>query len=201
MRIFARAVFLALLASCIGCGTVRTAAVPAAGAESAAAGAAPSEEERELYELFLAYRADHRLPAVPLSRSLTTVARMHAADLQRNGFDAKCNIHSWSSHGPWTACCYRPDHSDPGCMWNKPRELTPYKGSGFEIGYWTSATARPRTIMKVWKSSATHSDVMLNRKRWRGEDWKAVGIGVHGGYAVLWLGLEEDPAGYWSRGR
>jgi len=174
---------------------------PQGAIDAAAARGELSEDELELYRLLLAYRAEHRLPAIPLSRSLTEVARLHAADLERNGFDGTCNIHSWSRSGSWKACCYLPDHSEPGCMWNKPRELTAYKGPGFEVAYWNRSVARPATAMRVWKSSATHDDVLRNRGRWRSDRWKSVGVGVHGRYAVLWLGLDEDPAGYWSTGR
>ena len=201
-RLQASMAALACAAVLSACAATRT-AVPIIGPDATATAdasqGAPSEDEIDLYDRITEYRREHRLPPVPLSRSLTHIARLHAADLGRNGFGASCNIHSWSKQGPWRACCYRPDHSDPSCMWNKPRELTTYKGLGFEVAYWTSAVARPATVLAVWKKSTTHDEVLLERGRWRGQSWKAIGVAVAGKYAVLWFGTEDDPAGYWRK--
>ena len=80
-----------------------------------------SEQEQELYNLIMEYRAQKKLPPIPLSKSLTFVARTHAKDLGDNRPDIKkCNMHSWSKKGNWTSCCYTSDHKKAECMWNKP---------------------------------------------------------------------------------
>src|SRR5688572_16243476 len=68
-----------------------------------------SEEEQKLYNLIMEYRKSKNLPAIPLSAKLTKVAQTHARDLMDNyKFDLKnkCNPHSWSKKGKWSACCY-----------------------------------------------------------------------------------------------
>ena len=61
--------------------------------------------------------------------------RVHKALKVDNKPDAppECNLHSWSDKGPWSACCYTPDHAQAQCMWDKPSELTNYPGNGYEI--------------------------------------------------------------------
>ncbi len=94
----------------------------------------PTEEELKLYNLIMEYRQEHNQPVIPLSKSLTIVAQTHVKDLQENRpVHGNCNMHSWSDQGPWTPCCYTPDHAQATAMWNKPRELTAYTGKGYEI--------------------------------------------------------------------
>ena len=171
--------------------------LPSASAPAAAgAGSAPSAQERELYELILAYRAELGLPAIPLSPALTTVAQTHARDLQAHppDKDAGCNMHSWSADGPWTPVCYTGDHAQAEGMWNKPKELTAYPGSGFEIAYgaWGTPTT-PEGALEGWKSSSGHDAVMANRGSWADTTWQAVGAGMSENYAVVWFGKEPDP--------
>lgn len=158
----------------------------------------PTNDERTLARLVNEYRKANDLAPLPLSRSLSKVARLHARDLARHGFDDECSIHSWSSDGPWTPCCYAPDHRAATCMWNKPRELTDYEGVGYEIGYWFSAGARPNGALDTWTRSGLHDDVLRNRGRWRVRTWRAVGIGIAGNFAVAWFGEEKDPSGNWD---
>ena len=91
-------------------------------------------EERKLYNIIMQYRKEIGLPDIPLSTSLTCVAQTHVKDLANNKPDiGNCNVHSWSSNGTWTPCCYTPDHAQAKFMWSKPRELKTYEGNGFEI--------------------------------------------------------------------
>jgi uncharacterized protein YkwD len=144
------------------------------------------------------WRREEGLPRLPMSRSLSKVARLHAADLERHGLDRACGIHSWSSDGPWTPCCYGHSHANPSCMWNKPRELTRYQGVGYEIGYWYSAGVRPALALQSWKSSAAHGAVVRNSGAWKKRVWRAAGVGIVGQFAVVWFGEETDPAGTWD---
>mgnify|MGYP000878536110 CR=1 FL=1 len=165
-----------------------------------AADVSPTSEELKLYGLIMSYRAERGLPAIAMSRSLTHVAQVHARDLTDNRpAKGECNMHSWSDKGHWTACCYTSDHRQAACMWNKPRELTPYPGNGYEIshGAWGAAITA-ETALRGWKGSSGHNAVIINEGMWS-RSWKAVGIGIYGNYAVVWFGHEEDPAGTVTR--
>ena len=77
-------------------------------------------------------------------------------------------------------------------MWEKPKELTGYKGTGFEISSRAYAGASPDVHLAGWKSSKAHNDVMLNLNQWRAIAWLAVGVGVYREYAVIWFGEIRD---------
>lgn len=155
-----------------------------------------SAEEWKLYRMINEYRARFNLKKIPLSRSLTYVAQVHVWDLNANKpAKGKCNMHSWSSKGNWTACCYTSDHAEAGKMWNKPSELTNYTGNGYEIShgaYGFSVTAK--SALSGWQNSSGHNNVITNKRIWADSDWKAIGIGLVDGYAVVWFGTEEDLA-------
>lgn len=189
--------------------TVEASPAPGASATPAAASPSPvpsratvagySEDERELHQLLMAYRAEKGLAAIPLSPSLTTVARAHVADLIKHPPDGKtCNLHTWSSDGDWSSGCYTRDHAQASIMWDKPRELTTYPGNGYEIavGYYgdVSGTITPEGAMTSWKGSAGHNAVMINAAPCSDTTWRAVGVGIDGGYATVWFGKEADPA-------
>jgi hypothetical protein len=155
-----------------------------------------SEEEMKLYNLINDYRKAKKLPKIPLSKSLSYVAQAHCRDLMQNRPDkGNCNAHSWSDKGKWTSCCYTPDHKKSECMWNKPKELTPYPGIGFEIAYQSSADAKAADALEGWKKSPGHNAVIINSGTWKNQKWKAIGIGIYGGYATVWFGTETDPEG------
>ncbi len=159
------------------------------------------QTETELYKLINEYRSQKGLPAVKLSASLSFVARTHAKDQSENFKDGKsCNMHSWSAKGPWSSCCYTPDHKKAKCMWDKPRELTNYKSDGFEISYFSTYTfpttaERAKDILAGWMKSTRHKEVIINKGIWKAMNWKAIGIGIYGDYANVWFGAEEDVAG------
>lgn len=147
------------------------------------------------------YRRQKQLPAVQLSRSLTYVAQAHVRDLVKYYRQSdRCNLHSWSDNGSWKSCCYTSDQHKASCMWNKPRELTNYTGDGFEIAFYSTYTyASPDefagNILKGWKESKGHNQVIINGGIWKAVQWKAMGIGVYGEYAVVWFGELPDNAG------
>lgn len=155
--------------------------------------------EMELYNLVMQYRKQHNLSEIPISASLTYVAQTHCKDLVENFVKgSECNMHSWSTKGKWSACCYTNDHRNAIKMWNKPSELTNYKGNGYEIAFytWSSAnanyTATAAEALEGWKSSSGHNDVILNKSIWNDIKWNAIGIGIYRGYAVIWFGAEKD---------
>lgn len=164
-----------------------------------------SSGEAQLLAALNEYRTSHRLRPVGNSRALTMVARMHAVDLVENrperGTDARgvpCNLHSWSDRGFWCPVCYTADHRQLMLMLNKPAEITGgrYRDFGYENVFWTSAPAvSPLQIMDSWRGSPEHRAVILEEGIWAGSRWSALGVGIHGNVAVIWLGSTQDPLG------
>jgi hypothetical protein len=152
----------------------------------------PTADEQKLYDLIMAYRKQKGLPVIPLSKSLTTVAQIHVKDLTDNRpVYGNCNLHSWSSKGKWTPCCYTRDHAQASCMWSKPRELTKYRGNGYEISFMDTGGATPIGALDSWQYSPGHNAVIINEGSWN-EKWNAIGVGINGNYAVVWFGREPD---------
>jgi hypothetical protein len=149
--------------------------------------------ELSLYNLVNSYRKQNGLAEVPLSQNLCYVAKLHVNDLQYNRPDtANCNLHSWSSNGNWLECCYGNDKFNNSCMTSKPKELTSYPGKAYEIAFWESVDAMPAIVLDLWKTSSASNEMILNKSIWKDTHWKACGVGVLKGYAVLWLGPDED---------
>ncbi|MEX0884037.1 MAG: CAP domain-containing protein [Cyclobacteriaceae bacterium] len=152
-----------------------------------------SPDEEQLFNLINEYRVSRGLEVIPLSAPLTKVAQVHARDLMENYKRSnRCNMHSWSKEGNWRACCYRDNHKDPNCMWDKPREIAGYDSPGYEIAYWHSAAAEPKEALEVWKKSPGHHSVLANLAPFRDANWKAMGVGIYREYAVVWFGEMED---------
>ena len=155
-----------------------------------------SDEEYKLYTLINSYRNSKGLSSIPLSKSLTFVAQTHAKDVINNKPTAgNCNLHSWSGNGNWSSCCYTSDHARAQCMWDKPRELTSYRGNGYEISHGSTSSSYKATAegaLNGWKSSLGHNEVIINRGKWHDNYWQAIGIGIHEGYACVWFGEEKD---------
>ncbi len=160
-----------------------------------------NKTERELARQLNAYRSSQNLPDIEISASLSLVARVHVYDLARNyKHGSQCNLHSWSSSKYWSSCCYTQDHRKAACMWDKPRELTSYKGDGYEIAFYSNyAYNTPAEcaadILKGWKGSRGHHELIVNKGKWATADWKAIGVGFFDGFAVVWFGEQTDPAG------
>ena len=153
-----------------------------------------SVEEQKLYDLIMQYRAEKKLPVIPLSKSLTFVAQTHVKDLADHFvWDTDCNLHSWSDKGDWTSCCYTSDHAKAECMWNKPREMTSYRGSGYEISFGGAKNylATAEAAINSWKRSSGHNAVIINEGIWK-DRWNAIGIGIYKGFACVWFGKETD---------
>jgi hypothetical protein len=160
-----------------------------------------SDEEKQLADLINQYRQESGLPAVPVTNSLTKVARAHVMDLNTYHPDTKnygsgdCNTHSWSNHGDWTAVCYA-GSAQMYQMHNKPREITEsYTGDGYEDAFWAFPEATPQGAIEQWKSSTDHSDTILQRGIFASSVWNAMGVAIDGNYALVWFGQEADPAG------
>lgn len=153
-----------------------------------------SDTELKLYNLINDFRRSNNLSAIPLSRSLSYVARLHVNDLHYNRPDtAHCNLHSWSDKGIWAECCYGRDIFNNTCMTSKPRELTGYKGNGYEIAFWENLDAVPEIVLDLWTAEPASYNLILNSGQWNEMNWKALGVGMQSGYAVAWFGMDEDP--------
>jgi len=154
--------------------------------------------EAELARQLNQYRVSMHLPEIEISASLSVVARLHVYDLSKHyRAGESCNLHSWSKSPYWSSCCYTDDHRKASCMWDKPRELTSYKGDGYEIAFYSNyGYQSPADIaaeaLKGWKSSRGHHELIVNRGKWKTAAWKAMGVGVYGGFAVVWFGELPD---------
>ncbi len=168
-------------------------------AQNNVADVVPTNDELQLYELIMQYRQSRGLHRIPLSPSLTYVAQVHARDVVAHyeEWPSGCNMHSWSGYGPWNKCDYYRDHRNMDCMHSKPRELTPYRGKGYEISHYFrssySKNCTPEGALSGWQSSSGHNAVIINHGIWSDNDWKAIGVGMYEGYACVWFGEETDP--------
>jgi uncharacterized protein YkwD len=154
-----------------------------------------SAEEKKLYDIIMAYRKSKKLKPILYSAKLSKVAQTHVRDLMENyDYDNRgdCNPHSWSDKGTWSACCYTADHSKAACMWDKPKEIAGYEGAGYEIAYFSSGGATASEGLEGWKKSAGHNPLLINSGTWSKLEWKGIGVGIYGQYAVVWFGEGED---------
>lgn len=179
----------------------------ATGPTSDVAGVCLSDVEGELARMVNEYRASLNLPPLQISKSLTLVAQQHAWDSvnNQNAWPAPpagktCNLHTWSGivnpalqQGTWTANCYTSDHANAAGMWNKPAEIAGFPGEGVENSFASSGTATASGALTAWKNSPGHNNVMTQQGGWG--PMAAIGVGMSGGIAHLWLSSTADPAG------
>lgn len=146
-----------------------------------------SAEEADLYRFINEYRAVNGLPPIAASKSLSTVANRHVLDLEENIQEI--------THG-WSDAEYNPaDSSTWPAMWEAPQRLgTAYQDFGFENAFFSSAGATAEGALSSWSQSGGHNAVILNQDVWADSEWNALGIGIYGDYAVMWVGESSDPA-------
>ncbi|MDP4282190.1 MAG: CAP domain-containing protein [Bacteroidota bacterium] len=156
-----------------------------------------SEMEYRLYKMVNDYRKRYGLSAIPLSKSLSYVASVHVKDLYFNHPDIEpCNSHSWSDKGTWKPFCYPRDENKKNSVWDKPKELTPYKSKGYEIVYWENSAVVIDSIISFWKSIPYFNSFLLSNGKWKGKKWESIGIGIYENYACAWFGEIPDPEGH-----
>ncbi|MEI7498868.1 MAG: hypothetical protein WCK84_00360 [Bacteroidota bacterium] len=154
------------------------------------------DREMNLYKMIDDYRKQHNLPPIPLSKSLSYVAALHARDLFLHPPNqGSCNFHSWSDKGFWTPFCYPKDENKKNSVWDKPRELTKYPSRAYEIVYWENNPLVTDTIIMVWKMEEYFNNFLLNTGKYQGKPWNAIGISVYENYACAWFGEATDPEG------
>ncbi|HTX89552.1 MAG TPA: SPOR domain-containing protein [Bacteroidales bacterium] len=157
------------------------------------AGFCISPLEAKLYKMINDYRLRYDLPVIPLSRSLCFVASTHVKDLYFNHPDVEpCNFHSWSNKGTWKPFCYPKDENKKNSVWDKPKELTNYKGKGYEIVYWENNAVMIDSIIAFWRSIPYFNSFLMNTGKWQGKKWNAIGIGIYENYACAWFGELPD---------
>jgi hypothetical protein len=151
----------------------------------------PKADAAALAKLINDYRASIGLPRVAISPALTKVAQAHVRDLAVNKpVTDRCNMHSWSKRGRWSACCYDSSRAAARCMWNKPKEIAGYAGNGYEIAARSSGIT-PAHALELWQQSPAHHHVMINHAQWK-KPWRAMGVAIEGDYAVAWFGELPD---------
>jgi cell division septation protein DedD len=152
-----------------------------------------TQDETILYNMINDMRRQSKLSAIPISADLCVVAHVHIDDLLASRpQDHGCSLHSWSGSGKWTACCNSKDPAGIQCMKSKPKEITGYPGNGYELIYWGEDNATPADAADLWKQVDASSDMILSRAKWKGYDWKAIGVSIKDGFAILWLGDKPD---------
>ncbi|RLD36839.1 MAG: hypothetical protein DRI74_08235 [Bacteroidetes bacterium] len=152
-----------------------------------------STEEYQLYQLINDYRKAFALPQIALSKSLSYVAITHARDLSVNfNPDTICNMHSWSDKGRWKPICFPSEQSKKNNIKFKAKEIIGYSSEAYEITYWSNVENSPRQILSFWRENKISADLLINRGNWENKSWKAIGIGIEDGYAVVWLGEGID---------
>ncbi len=161
-----------------------------------------SYKEAELALRINEYRRQIGKSEFKISKSLTTVARTHVIDSntyrpedQYDERGIKGNLHSWSKNGSWSGGAYTGDHAHGALMWDKPRELSSYRGDGYEIAMWCSGEVTPIMALDGWKGSSGHNNVIIGKGHW--DTLTCMGVGIDGSYAHVWFGEEEDPEGYY----
>jgi len=152
----------------------------------------PGADAVALAQLINDYRARIKLPRIAISPALSKVAQAHLRDLNKYKPDHgdRCNMHSWSTDGKWSACCYDGSRGAQKCMWAKPHEIAGYRSPGYEIAA-SAAGITPDQALKQWQTSPAHHEVMINRGIWT-KPWGALGVAIEGDYAVAWFGEQPD---------
>jgi hypothetical protein len=155
-----------------------------------------SDDEYELYIMINEYRSKFGQPSIPLSRSLSWVARIHAQDLIYNKPDKfPCTWYSWSEKGRWSPCCYKLKDPDYNCMFEKPFELTGYKSDGYELIYRENNNISVDQPFEMWTAYNSSRSMLICTDKWEDFEWYAIGVAVMDEYAILWFGQDPDQDG------
>lgn len=179
-----------------------------------------SAKEKELIKLVNDYREQHGKKRLKVSKSLMKVARTHINDLNMN-FDMdnppvdargiKGNMHSWSDKGNWTPVVYTDDHEYSKLIHIKPKEITGYNQSGYEVAV-NGFMITPQRALKSWQNSPGHNDVILSQNKWTDPTPEQIkhgfsglsnmGVAINGDYACIWFSRDVsgrmDPMGYYE---
>lgn len=178
-----------------------------------------SAKEKELIKLVNDYREQHGKKRLKVSKSLMKVARTHINDLNMN-FDIenppvdargiKGNMHSWSDKGNWTPVVYTKDHKHDKLTKIKPKEITGYDQTGYEVAV-NGFLITPQRALEKWKNSPGHNDTILSQNGWDPTPEEIdrsftplsnMGVAINGDYACIWFTRDDygivDPMGYFE---
>ncbi len=154
--------------------------------------------EKQLADSINNIRLSHGKKALPLSISLSYVARTHVGDLLINHPDTSiCNLSSWSDKGKgrWEAVCYNPYVVNHNGMWKKPQELTNYRYRGYEMVAYSQDRLVVDSVLSLWEDSPEAMAMILTTGVWEKKSWESMGVGLNGHYASVWFGQRLDKAG------
>lgn len=155
-----------------------------------------SIEEQLLFDKINLIREDYGKSSLDFSVSLSYVAEVHVNDLLENNPDTSlCNLSSWSDKGEWTSCCHNPYVPKQDCMWDKPKELTPYTYRGYELAAYYEDDFTVDSIIKLWSSSKEVLDMLLTEGNFSKKKWICMGLGFNEHYISLWFGQRADRMG------
>lgn len=152
-----------------------------------------SNNELNLFDRINLLRVDYDESILQLSASLSYVAQLHIDDLINNNPDTSiCNYSSWSDKGNWTPCCYNNYIYNPDCMWDKPKELTPYRYRGYELVTFFENEFNNDSIINLWSDSKEVLDMILTRGDYSKKKWICGGVAINKNYVSLWFGQRKD---------
>jgi hypothetical protein len=155
-----------------------------------------SIEEQLLFDKINLLREDYGKPAIEFSVSLSYVADVHVNDLLLHRPDTSiCNLSSWSDKGDWTPCCHNSYVPQQDCMWDKPKELTPYPYRGYELAGYFEDGLTADSVLNLWSSSKPVLDMILTEGHFKQKKWICMGVGFNERYVSVWFGQRSDRLG------
>lgn len=151
-----------------------------------------NSEEAKLYHLINQYRIQRQLSPIAQSVSLNQVANRHVRDLQENLALYNQNGKDWRFG--WSNCPYNSEQSVTfSCLWSAPQRLkTTYSAIAYEIICGGDGEITAEEALRCWQNNSLNNDLIINQGLWQNYQWRAMGIGIYNGYAVLWLGEKID---------
>lgn len=149
--------------------------------------------ELQLFTKINELRAAYGKEKLQLSAALSFVAKTHVADLRDNHPDTSvCNLSSWSNKGNWTACCYNAYVPKPDCMWDKPKELTPYGYRGYEFITYFEDAINVDSVINLFSDTREVLNMILDQNEYEKKKWACCGIGINKHYISIWFGQRRD---------
>jgi len=153
-------------------------------------------EEQFLFDKINLLREDYGKNSLEFSKSLSYVAKLHVADLLKNHPDTSiCNLSSWSDKGEWTACCYNPYVPNQDCMWDKPKEITPYTYRGYELVGFFEGGFNTDSVINLWSDTKAVLDMILTDGNFSQKKWVCMGLSMNKNYVSVWFGQRADKMG------
>lgn len=153
-------------------------------------------EEKQLFNQINQMIDEYGKTELELSKSLSYVAKVHIDDLLKNHPDTSiCNLSSWSDKGEWTACCHNPYIPQQDCMWDKPKELTPYPYRGYELVSYFEDDFNLDSVLLLWSDTKQVLDMILTEGNFKKKKWICMGIGLNEKYVSVWFGQRADKQG------